>query len=132
MAGITLLKDLLTQMHPVLHTGNYVFVSVANTTGIDFSHVLGVFREKEGTSIILEKTQADQLNLKYDYISSWISLTVHSSLEAVGLTAAISNDLAKEGISCNMVAGYYHDHIFVAKPDAENAMEILHQLTQTP
>ena len=70
----------------------------------------------------------DLLSLKYNYISSWITLNIHSSLEAVGLTAAFANALKKVNISCNVVAAYFHDHIFIARKDAEKAMEALHAL----
>ena len=60
---------------------------------------------------------------------TWITLDVHSSLEAVGLTAAVSAALAEENISCNVVAAYYHDHLFVPVADAERAMETLMRLT---
>ncbi|WP_367187102.1 ACT domain-containing protein [Mucilaginibacter sp.] len=79
--------------------------------------------------MIVNKELADKLNLGYFYIAAWIILTIHSSLEAVGLTAAFSNALAKEGISCNVVAAFYHDHIFVAKRDAKKAMSVLKALS---
>jgi hypothetical protein len=87
-----------------------------------------MFTEEEGITVIIKKEIADQLHIEYSFIASWITLAVHSSLEAVGLTAAFSNALAKNGISCNAVAAFYHDHIFVDKKDAEKAMNILHKL----
>ncbi|MEM6700501.1 MAG: ACT domain-containing protein, partial [Bacteroidota bacterium] len=71
---------------------------------------------------------ADELELSYDFICSWITLEVHSALEAVGLTAAFATAFAQHNISCNVVAGYYHDHIFVGKKDAEKAVEVLKSL----
>ena len=65
------------------------------------------------------------MNLSYQFIASWITLKIHSSLEAVGLTAAFSNELAKYNISCNVVAGYYHDHIFVDHKEGEETIKIL-------
>jgi uncharacterized protein len=83
------------------------------------------FREQEGLTLVLQKEQADALQLSYSFVTAWITLTVHSSLEAVGLTAAFATALAEENISCNVVAAYYHDHIFVAKPDAARAIAVL-------
>jgi hypothetical protein len=68
------------------------------------------------------------MGLSYTSIMSWISLEIHSSLEAVGLTATFSKVLAKNDISCNVMAGYYHDHIFVLKNDAEKAIDLLQSL----
>lgn len=129
MAAETNLQTLLKAMKPHLHEGEYVFCSCENTTGIDSSELIMTFREEEGTTIIIRKETAESLNLKYDFVAAWITLTVHSSLEAIGLTAAFSTALAKEGISCNVVAGYYHDHLFVNSKDAEKAMKTLNSIS---
>lgn len=129
MSGETNLNQLLRTMRPELKAGDYVFCTVADVSAIDQNQIIGSFKEDEGWTVILEKEQADKSGLSYSYIAAWITLTVHSSLEAVGLTAAFATALGKEGISCNVVAAYYHDHIFVAKEDAERAMEALRQLS---
>jgi len=130
MIGETNIKILLKNLKPVLNKGEYVFVSVKNLDGIDRNDTLCEFKEKEGITIVLERKKADALNFKYDFIASWITLTIHSSLDAAGLTAIFSTELAKQNISCNIVAGYYHDHIFVSKKDAENALKILNSLSE--
>ncbi len=131
MGGITNLEELIKSMQPVLQEGDWVFISVQHLEEIDINKVLGMFREEEGITLILSKSEADILQLAYDSIYACISLGVYSSLEAVGLTAAISNTLATLGISCNVVAAYYHDHIFVTKRDTKRAIEALKQLTNT-
>jgi len=130
MPGETNLTELLKTMHPTLNEGDYVFCTIPLSITIDHDLIIGYFKEKEGLTIILSKEEADKLNLPYSYIAAWITLTVHSSLEAVGLTAAFSAALAKESISCNVIAGYYHDHIFVAKQDAGRAMHALTELAK--
>jgi hypothetical protein len=131
MTGETNLSILLKNMEPTLNDGQYVFCTVPNETPLDFSKIQLFFKEKEGITLILEKQEADKLGLSYPSVYAWISLTVHSSLEAVGLTAAFSNVLAKENISCNVIAGYYHDHIFVPIKDAEKALSALNSFTFT-
>ena len=116
-------------MTPLLNEGDYVFCTIASLTNVDTNEIVASFKETEGITIILKKETADKLKLDYSYIAAWITLTVHSSLEATGLTAAFATALANEGISCNVVAAYYHDHIFVAKKDAERAMAALEGLT---
>ncbi|SEO65072.1 ACT domain-containing protein [Mucilaginibacter sp. OK283] len=130
MAGETNLDTLLKNMTPLLNEGDYVYCTVTDIDTVDIKNVLGIFKEEEAVTVILKKEIADQLSLKYEYIAAWITLTIHSSLEATGLIAAFAAALAKEGISCNVVAAYYHDHIFVAKKDAERAMEALKQLAK--
>ena len=99
-------------------------------TEINLNDIILMFKEKEGITIILKKEIADHLKLEYSFVAAWITLTVHSSLEAVGLTAAFSKALADEGISCNVVAGYYHDHLFVDKGNANKAMVVLDNLSK--
>lgn len=131
MTGETDLKQLISSMSPQLHDGDYVFVSVdaADLARIPRGDAICEFQEAEGTTLIVAKSIADAHQLSYDYTAAWITLTVHSSLEAVGLTACFAGELAKHDISCNVVAAYYHDHIFVDKKDAAKAMQTLQQLT---
>lgn len=130
MSGEKELAVLLKNMEPVLHSGDYVFCTVQDLKQVsDLDKVLSFFRETEAVTIVLEKATADEWKLGYTYISSWITLNIHSSLEAVGLTAAFANALKQENISCNVVAAYFHDHIFVAKQDAQKAMEALYSLS---
>ena len=87
------------------------------------------FKEEEGYTFILTKQSADELGLQYSFIAAWITLNVHSSLEAVGLTAAFSKVISDNGISCNVVAAFYHDHIFVNSQDVGKAMKVLQSLS---
>jgi hypothetical protein len=130
MTGEKDLDQLLKTMKPTLNVGEYVFCTTKNTNEIDFNEIVMLFKEQEGSTLILEKKVADKLQLEYSFIASWITLTVHSSLEAVGLTAAFSKALTEENISCNVVAGYFHDHIFVDIKDAEKAMIILNRFSE--
>ncbi|WP_047288846.1 ACT domain-containing protein [Pseudomonas protegens] len=128
MAGETSLATLLRSMSPQLNDGEYVFCSLPDRSLLQDCEVLGSFREREGLTVILPRQQAERLGLGCDYVAAWITLNVHSALEAVGLTAAFAGALGKAGISCNVIAGYYHDHLFVGQADAGRAMQVLQQL----
>lgn len=130
MSGEKDLQKLLKEMKPVLNSGEYVFATVSSVDKIQRTDTLFEFKEAEGITIILEKNKADILQIPYQFISSWITLKIHSSLEAVGLTAAFSTALTKQNISCNVVAGFYHDHIFVDVKDAKKAIEFLTNLSK--
>lgn len=130
MSGEKNLELLLKNMKPKLNAGEFVFCEVESTDNINLNEILMTFRENESITIIAEKKVADKLNLKYTYTASWITLTIHSALEAVGLTAAFSKALSENNISCNVVAAFYHDHIFVDKKDAKKAMEILNKFSE--
>lgn len=129
MTGEKNLDKLLKEMKPIHNVGDYVFCVVNDINAIKGNEIEMFFKEKEGITIILKKELADNLDLEYSFVASWITLTVHSSLEAVGLTAAFSTALSQAGISCNVVAAYYHDHIFVDKKDTENALQILNRFS---
>ncbi|WP_282179176.1 ACT domain-containing protein [Maribacter stanieri] len=130
MSGEKNLDTLLKSMKPKHNVGEFVFCKTENLEQINLSQIIMSFKEEESITIIAEKAVADKLDLDYSFIASWITLTVHSSLEAVGLTAAFSKALSENGISCNVIAAYYHDHIFVDKKDTEKAMAILNEFSK--
>jgi hypothetical protein len=129
MSGITDLEKLLFTMDPVISDENFVFCTSDRTMQeLCDLNPWALIKENEGTTIILSEKSAKDNNLPYECIFKRITLNVHSSLEAVGLTAAISDKLSEFTISANVVAGYYHDHIFVQKDKAEEAVELLKEL----
>ena len=130
MSGETDIKSLLKNMTPRLNEGEYVFCTLPSISSLNPDEIIGTFKEDEGWTVILNKALADKLNYNYSYIASWITLTIHSSLNAVGLTAAFSKALGDASISCNEVAAYYHDHSFVAQQDADKAIKVLRQLSE--
>ena len=125
------LRRLLAGMEPRLLPEEFVFCTVddgENEALADLS-ALATFREEEGMSLVLERTIAESRGFRYGPVMRCISLTVHSALDAVGLTAAISSRLARQGISANVVAAYFHDHVFVPAERAEEALEALRELS---
>lgn len=128
MAGETALATLLRSLSPQLNDGDYVFCTVPDQCIPAGCEVIGSFREQQGLTLIVERQHAERAGLAFDYVAAWITLKVHSALEAVGLTAAFASALGKAGISCNVIAGFYHDHLFVGRADAERAMSVLRQL----
>ena len=119
------LSILINNMKPVLHPDEYVFCCIPNLDMIDINNIIQMFREIEGITIIVTKAYADDLSLPYTFISSWITLNIHSSLDAIGFTAAFTKVLTQSHISCNVIAGYYHDHIFINSKDTLIAMQVL-------
>lgn len=130
MTGIKNLNELLTSMQPELLDKVFVFCTV--TGQLEQYLVLepiAMFMEQEGLTLVLTKDKADKANLVYEGLFRQITLTVHSSLDAVGLTAAVSTKLASKGISANVIAAYYHDHIFVSNGKADQALLALRELS---
>ncbi|WP_414932707.1 ACT domain-containing protein [Vibrio europaeus] len=119
MSGITELDELLRSMSPKLMGSEFVFCTVSGGLAeyVELNPV-ATFIEPEGLTLVLEKSSAEKAGLSFEGTYSQITLTVHSSLEAVGLTAAVASKLASKGISANVIAAYYHDHIFVQSSKA--------------
>ena len=122
------LKELLRHAQPKLQAGRYVFVSLPQWPSLPLSDVLMSFREHEGLTFILEQSIADQNGLPYEYVAAWITMEVNSALDAVGFTAAFATALGQHNISCNVVAAFHHDHLFVAHGDGDKAVEVLQNL----
>ncbi|MFT3898038.1 MAG: ACT domain-containing protein [Thermomonas sp.] len=131
MQAITNLKELLIHMQPELNPGRYAFVALPSGYSLDPDHVLASVREPEGLSVVLREHIALELGLPVAFIAAWITLSVHSDLAAVGLTAAFSQALGRAGISCNVVAGVHHDHVFVPVGQAQAAMDALRALSRS-
>ncbi len=128
--GETDLREILKTLRPKHNIGDFVFCVVDDLTKVNPKDIIMFFKENEGNTIIIKKELADSLNFQYSFVSNWITLSVHSSLTAVGLTALFSKALTEKGISCNVVAAFYHDHIFVDKKDIEEAMDTLTRLSE--
>ena len=129
MAGETNLKALLASMAPQLDDTDWVFAVVGEEDAVPLTpRAIATFREAKGRTLVLPQSAADGLE-NVSAPMSKITLQVHSSLEAVGLTAAVAGALAEEGISANVIAAYYHDHIFVPKSSADRALAVLRALT---
>lgn len=131
MAGETNLTQLIRGMKPVLNSGEYVFTTVTDLSPISRADTICEFQEQEGTTVVMAKDKADGYGLAYEYVAAWITLEIHSALDAVGLTAAIATELARHGMSCNVIAGYFHDHLFVDLADGKRAIEVLQTLAET-
>lgn len=130
MTGETNLQKLLNELNPVLNQGEFVFSVIEKVDSLPSCDLIMTFREKQGITVVLPKEVADKHGLNYPLVMGWITLEVHSSLAAVGLTARFSEVLAAAGISCNVVAGYYYDHIFVPVTEAAKALHLLKSLMQ--
>lgn len=131
MVGETNLDVLLQSMEPELVDGEFVFVTLKSKSYGDAADLepIGMFSEQEGMTLIVPKLKAQAAKVEFESVFKCITLTVHSSLDAVGLTAAFANKLAEYDISANVVAGYYHDHIFVQTQHAEQAIKALKEFS---
>ncbi|MGF6609215.1 hypothetical protein OKW45_004137 [Paraburkholderia sp. WSM4175] len=119
------LAKLCATLSPVMAEPTYVYCSFPDFALPSGLLAFGTVREREGLTAIVERDDAQRLGFPYIYDARLITLSVHSSLEAVGLIAVVSRELAAAGIPCNTIAGYYHDHILVPVGRAEQAMTVL-------
>jgi len=130
MSGERDLRILLKSMRPVLKAGEFVFCTApALPSGLSALDAVGLFREEEGLTLILARERADAAGLPYTAVFRMVTLSVHSSLEAVGFLAAITRHLADHGVSVNAVSAYFHDHLFVPTARAGEVITLLEQLS---
>ncbi|WP_433454964.1 ACT domain-containing protein [Streptomyces sp. CA-142005] len=127
MTGETDLQTLLSGMRPELNPGRYVYTMAEGGVPSGVTPVVTV-AEQEGLTLVVPQAEADAAGMAYDFVAGWITLRVHSALAAVGLTAAVSRALADAELSCNVVAGFHHDHLFVPYDRAEEAVDVLRRL----
>ena len=132
MAGERDLDRLLLGLRPTLIAGEFVFMSFSESHYGDHSELepIASMMEDEGLTLVVPRAKADERKLRYESVFSCITLSIHSSLDAVGLTAAFSGILAEQGISANVVAGYHHDHIFVPASLVEKALSAINRLSR--
>ncbi|MEO7146428.1 MAG: ACT domain-containing protein [Terrimesophilobacter sp.] len=129
MPGLTDLQEMLKTLEPNQRAGEFVFVAVDAIVARGLPAEAMII-EEEAVTVVLRRSDADAAGLRYEYVAAWITLGVKSALESVGLTAAVSAALAEAGISCNMLAGYSHDHILVPIEQAERAIAALRALSR--
>ena len=123
-------RKMIANMTPVLQPGTFVFCSILHRdhSASAVASARGMFAEDEGLSLILPKAEADRQGLTYEIPMKQITLMVFSSVSGVGLSAAVTTELAREKIPANVVAATQHDHIFVPASQADRALEVLRAL----
>ena len=130
MHGERNLERLLASLEPVQRPGTFVFAVVEDAASVGAVVPEATVREEEGLTVVLRREDADRLGIAYEHVAAWITLRVHSALDAVGLTAAVSTALADAGLSCNVIAGYHHDHLLVPADRAQDAITVLAGLSR--
>lgn len=125
------LNQLLASLQPKLSQTDCVFITLAQGQYGDATALnpLACVMEAEGLTLVVPRPLADQYGHEYTGVFRRLTLCVPSDLQAVGLTAAVATALAEQAISANMVAGFFHDHIFVPAPDADRALGVLEELS---
>lgn len=128
MSGERDLGRLLAGMEPMVHPDPLVYASVDPGAPRPEVDTFAVIAEDEGTTLVLRREDAEEVGLAHEFPCRRIELRIHSSLDAVGLTAAVASALADHGISANVIAGLRHDHLLVPDGDADRALGVLTDL----
>ncbi len=132
MEGEKDLTVMLQQLNPVLEDEEYIFCCLPIKQAEELAdQAAGWFNEQEGVTLILKKSLADSRELDYGPVFRKITLSIHSSLTAVGLLARVTGSLADAGLSVNVISGYYHDHLFLERDAANQALSILVKLSES-
>lgn len=128
MSGEMDLNELMRTLSAQIVEGVYVFATLPDGSVPENITYRMVFREVEGTTLVLLKTEAETYGLDYEFPCRMITLDVHSSLEAVGFIARIATELARHDMGVNPVSGFFHDHLFVPDGREQDAMQILKRI----
>ncbi len=130
MAGEKNLAKLLQSISPKLNDNKFVFCTLKNGNYGDYAEAMPIasYLEEEGLTLVIKKDMADKLGLTYEGVFKCITLEVHSSLVSVGLTATVSAKLCEHNISANVIAAFYHDHVFIPSDMAPEAHSLLLEL----
>jgi hypothetical protein len=126
----TNLETLLSNMKPEMRDSVFVFASIAKDDRIPAAiQPLMTFREREGITLVVRREEAERTGMRYQFVCRLITLTVYSSLDAVGFLAAITARLAEAGISVNAVSAFHHDHLLVPEQRADEALKLLQNMS---
>jgi len=119
--------DMIAGMTPVVQAGDFVFVTTNDPALVAslLPQAMAMVREREGMSLLVPVAVARDAGLDATQPMRCITLNVHSSLDGVGLTAAVATALADGAIACNMIAAYHHDHVCVPSAACDRALDIL-------
>ena len=133
MAAETDLAVMLASITVTRRPGAWAFVTVSDPAEVARLLVAGdrvdaLIREDEGVTAVLAADLAAELGYPVTFEAAWLTLDVHSALEAVGLTAAFSRALGEREIPCNVVAGHFHDHLLVPVERVDEAIEAIEAL----
>ncbi|NUS39982.1 MAG: ACT domain-containing protein [Lysobacter sp.] len=130
MSGERDLARLLAHLSVTSRAGEFAFVARPAADPSLASLAVAMVTEDEGVTYVLPCEVADARGLPYDFRAAWLTLGVHSALDAVGLTAAFATALARRGIACNVLAGFHHDHLLVPADRRDDALAVLADLAR--
>ncbi|MBK9298375.1 MAG: ACT domain-containing protein [Candidatus Microthrix sp.] len=128
MSGETDLETMLAGLTVELRPGRYTMVSLDDPVPLG-AGVEALISEGEGITSVTTVELATERGWYQAFEAAWLTLQVHSSVEAVGLTVAVAATLAERSIACNVLAGYFHDHLLVPRSRAEEAVAGLESLS---
>lgn len=130
MSGQTDLSEILASITVSVRPDDYVIVALPSTTPPPplGDGVAALITEAEGTTVVSTFSRAAHEEWPYDFVASWLTIDIHSALESIGLTATFSRQLGRAGIPCNVLAGFFHDHILVPHDKRDAAVEVIEAL----
>ena len=118
------LRTLLSTLDVVRRPGTFVYVQ-RPLGEVAPAGVRAMIDEGTSTTYVVDVESAPDAPFR----AAWLTLTVHSALEAVGLTAAVAGALAAVDIPANVLAGFDHDHLLVPEELADDAIAAIRAIS---